>query len=264
MRRFSATLTVALTAVAYFMVVLDGLAVVTALPSMHRSLGSGLGTLQWTVNAYNIACAAGIITAAALGDRLGRRRVYVAGLAIFTAGSALCALAPSAGLLIGARAAQGLGAATITPLSLTILTAAFPPQRRGAVIGMWGGVSGLGVASGALIGGAVTEGLSWHWIFWVNVPVGLAAIIGARIYLPESHGRRTRLDPVGLLLVSAGATAMTWGLVEGPQDGWSSAQVLTALGCGAVAVAGFLCWEARIDEPMVPLWLFRRVTFPRR
>jgi EmrB/QacA subfamily drug resistance transporter len=254
-------LTVTLTAVAFFMVVLDGLVVVTALPSIHRSLGGDLGTLQWTVNAYNITSGAGIITAAALGDRLGRRRVYVAGLAIFTAGSALCALAPSSGLLIGARVVQGLGAAIIIPLSLTILTAAFPPERRGAITGIWGGISGLGVAAGPLIGGAVTEGLSWHWIFWVNVPIGLAAVIGARARLPETYGPRVRLDLVGLLLVSAGIAALIWGLVEGPQDGWTSTPILTALVGGAAAIGGFLAWEARIDEPMIPLRLFRATGF---
>jgi MFS family permease len=186
--------TLALTAVAFFMVVLDALVVVTALPSIHRSLGGSLGTLQWTVSAYNMAFGAGIVTAAALGDRLGRRRVYTAGLALFTVASAACALAPDIGLLITARAVQGLGAAVITPLSLTILSTAFPPERRGAIIGIWGGISGLGVAAGPLIGGAVTQGLSWHWVFWVNVPVGIMAVIGARRRLAESRGPRTRLD----------------------------------------------------------------------
>jgi EmrB/QacA subfamily drug resistance transporter len=254
-------LTVTLTAVAFFMVVLDGLVVVTALPSIHRSLGGDLGTLQWTVSAYSITSGAGIITAAALGDRLGRRRVYVAGLAIFTAGSALCALAPSAGLLIGARVVQGLGAAIIIPLSLTILTAAFPPERRGAITGIWGGISGLGVAAGPLIGGAVTQGLSWHWIFWVNVPVGLAAVIGARARLLETYGPRVRLDLVGLLLVTAGTAALIWGLVEGPQDGWTSAPILATLAGGVAAIGGFLAWEARVDEPMIPLGLFRTTGF---
>jgi EmrB/QacA subfamily drug resistance transporter len=252
---------VALTAVAFFMVVLDGLVVVTALPSIHRALGGSLATLQWTVNAYNIAAAAGIITGAALGDRLGRRRVYVTGLAVFTIGSALSAVAPGIGLLIAARAVQGLGAALIIPLSLTILSAAFPPEKRGTVTGLWGGVSGLGVAGGPLIGGAVTQGLSWHWIFWVNVPFGVAALVGARIFLPESRGPRTRIDLPGLALVSAGIAALIWGLVQGPQDGWASPPVLTALILGAVALGGFLAWEARTEEPMIPLGLFRATGF---
>jgi MFS family permease len=153
-------LTVVLTTVGFFMVTLDALVVVTALPSIHRSLGGGIGTLQWTVSAYTIAFGAGILTAAALGDRAGRRRVYAAGLALFTAASAACALAPSAGILIGCRAVQGVGAAIVMPLSLTLLTSAFPPQKRGAVVGIWGGVAGLAVAAGPLIGGGITEGLN--------------------------------------------------------------------------------------------------------
>jgi EmrB/QacA subfamily drug resistance transporter len=254
-------LTLALTAVAFFMVVLDALVVVTALPSIHRSLGGSLGTLQWTVNAYNMAFGAGIITAAALGDRLGRRRVYTAGLALFTAASAACALAPDAGLLITARAVQGLGAAVITPLSLTILTSAFPAERRGAIIGIWGGISGLGVAAGPLIGGAVTQGLSWHWVFWVNVPVGVAAVIGARLRLAESRGPRTRLDIPGLALVSAGAAALIWAVVQGSQAGWSSSRVLAGLALGAVLLGAFLAWETRAPQPMIPLGLFRRRSF---
>jgi EmrB/QacA subfamily drug resistance transporter len=254
-------LTIALTSVAFFMVVLDALVVVTALPSIHRSLGGSLGTLQWTVNAYSMAFGAGIITAAALGDRLGRRRVYTAGLAVFTAASAACALAPDIGLLITARAVQGLGAAVITPLSLTILTSAFPAQRRGTIVGIWGGISGLAVAAGPLVGGAVTQGLSWHWVFWLNVPVGVAAVAGARIWLPESRGARTRLDAGGLVLVSAGAAALIWALVQGSQTGWTGTGVLAALAGGAVLIAAFLAWETRVAQPMIPLGLFRSGSF---
>ena len=253
--------TLAVTAVAFFMVVLDALVVVTALPSIHRSLGGSLGTLQWTVNAYNMAFGAGIVTAAALGDRLGRRRVYIAGLALFTVASAACALAPDVGLLITARAVQGLGAAVITPLSLTILSSAFPPERRGAIIGIWGGISGLGVAAGPLIGGAVTQGLSWHWVFWVNVPVGIAAVAGARLWLTETRGPRTRLDVPGLALVSGGAAALIWALVQGSQAGWTSNDVLVGLPLGAVLLGGFLIWEARAPQPMIPLGLFRVRSF---
>jgi len=254
-------LTIALTSVAFFMVVLDALVVVTALPSIHRSLGGSLGTLQWTVNAYSMAFGAGIITAAALGDRLGRRRVYTAGLAVFTAASAACALAPDIGLLITARAVQGLGAAVITPLSLTILTSAFPAQRRGAIVGIWGGISGLGVAVGPLVGGAVTQGLSWHWVFWLNVPIGVAAVAGARLWLPESRGPRTRLDVPGLVLVSAGAAALIWALVQGSQTGWTGTRVLLGLAVGAALIAVFVAWETRVAQPMIPLGLFRSVSF---
>jgi len=177
-------LTVLLTSVAYFMVALDTLVVVTALPSIHRDLGGNVGTLQWTVNAYVLAFGAGIITAAALGDLIGRRRMYVLGLALFTAASAACALAPDIPVLIACRAVEGLGAAIIMPLGLTLLTSAFPAERRGAVVGIWGGVAGLAVASGPLIGGAVTQGLNWHWIFWVNVPVGILAAAARPLIVP--------------------------------------------------------------------------------
>jgi len=257
----SRTLTVLLTSVAYFMVTLDALVVVTALPSIHRQLGGGIATLQWTVSAYTMAFGAGIITAAALGDRLGRRRVYVIGLAVFTAASAACALAPGAGWLIAFRAVQGIGASFIMPLGLTILTAAFPREKRGAVLGIWGGIAGLAVACGPLVGGSITQGLNWHWIFWVNVPIGLLAACGARLRLRESYGPPARLDIPALVLVSAGAALVIWGVVEGGQAGWGSAQNVAGLALGAAAVAGFLQREARVPEPMIPLGLFRRGSF---
>jgi MFS family permease len=210
-------LTVLLTSVAYFMVTLDALVVVTALPSIHRELGGGVATLQWTVSAYAMAFGAGIITAAALGDRLGRRRIYVLGLALFTIASAACAVAPDAGILIACRAVQGIGASAIMPLGLTILTSAFPREKRGAVVGIWGGIAGLAVASGPLIGGSITQGLSWHWIFWVNVPIGIIAIAGSRLRLAESRGPKAPLDVPALLLVSAGVALLTLGVVAGGQ-----------------------------------------------
>lgn len=257
----SLPLTALLTGVAFFMVVLDGLVVITALPSIHRELGGNVATLQWAVNAYNMAFAAGIITAAALGDRFGRRRVYLIGLVIFTAASAACALAPSSGFLVAARTVQGLGAAIITPLSLTILTSSFPPERRGAVIGIWSGIAGLGAISGPLVGGAVTQGLSWHWIFWVNVPVGIVALIGSRFILQESHGPRSRLDVPGLVLVSGASVALVWGMVEASQDGWTSPGIVASMAGGICLLVAFLAWEARADEPMIPLPLFRNATF---
>ena len=253
--------TILLTAVAYFMVTLDALVVVTALPSIHRCLGGGLSTLQWTVSAYTIAFGAGILTASAIGDRLGRRKVYVGGLAVFTAASAACALAPTAASLIAFRAVQGIGAAIVMPLGLTILTAAFPSEKRGAVVGIWGGIAGLAVASGPLIGGGITQGLSWHWIFWVNVPIGVMAIIGAATRLAESHGPRARLDVPALALVSAGVGGLIWGLVEGGQNGWSSGPSLTGLIGGAALLGVFVWWESRTSEPMIPLHLFRRISF---
>ena len=250
-----------LTAVAYFMVTLDTLVVVTALPSIHESFGGGIATLQWTVSAYTIAFGAGILTAAALGDRLGRRRVYVVGLALFTAASAACALAPDANLLIAFRAIQGIGAAIVMPLSLTILTSAFPIEKRGAVVGIWGGIAGLAVAAGPLIGGGITQGLNWHWIFWVNVPIGVAATVGAALRLPESYGPRARLDVPALVLVSGGVAVLIWGLVQGGQNGWGTSQNLIGLFVGAAMLAGFVWWEGRAPEPMIPLSLFKRISF---
>jgi EmrB/QacA subfamily drug resistance transporter len=259
--RSSRAATVALTSVASFMVALDLLVVITALPSMQRDLGASLATLEWTVNAYTLPYAAGIITAAALGDRLGRRRVFVTGLLLFTAASAGCALAPSGELLIVARVIQGVGAALIMPLSLTILTAAFPPERRGAVVGIWGGIAGLAVASGPLVGGAVTEGLDWHWIFWLNVPIGLVAAFLARRRLAETYGPPTRLDLPGVGLVTAGATGVVWGLVRATDVGWRSPEVIGALLLGTLLVIGFLAWEGRVSEPMLPLRLFANPGF---
>src|SRR5499433_1309480 len=254
-------LTLLLTSVAFFMVTLDALVVVTALPSIHHDLGGGISTLQWTVSAYTIAFGAGILTAAALGDRLGRRRVYVAGLALFTAASAACALAPNGTALITFRAFQGMGAAIIMPLSLTLLTSAFPLERRGAVVGIMGGVTGLAVAAGPLVGGAVTQNLNWHWIFWINVPVGVLAAVGARLCQPDSRGPQTRLDIPALVLVSSGVGVLIWGLVQGSQMGWTSTQSLTGLILGPVLIGLFAAWEARAADPMIPLGIFRSATF---
>jgi EmrB/QacA subfamily drug resistance transporter len=259
--RSAAVWAVALTGVAFFMSALDNLVVITALPAVHREIGGTLSDLEWTVNAYTLAVAAGIITAAALGDRLGRRRVYVAGLVVFSLASAACALAPNTTSLIAARAVQGLGAAIITPLSLTILTSAFPASRRGAIVGIWGGIGGLAVAAGPLVGGAVTQGLSWHWIFWVNVPIGLAAAVLASSRLSESYGPASRLDIPGLALVSIGAVAIVWGLIRAGDEGWAGTSALTLLGVGLASLAAFVIWEARATEPMVPLRLFRVRTF---
>jgi EmrB/QacA subfamily drug resistance transporter len=255
-------LTILLTSVAYFMVTLDALVVVTALPSIHRDLGGDVGTLQWTVSAYSIAFGGGILTAAALGDRFGRQRVYLAGLALFTAASASCALAPNAEALVLCRVLQGAGAAIIMPLSLTLLTSAFPAEKRGAVVGIWGGIAGLAVASGPLIGGALTQGLDWHWIFWVNVPIGVAAFAGALRYLTDSRGPRARLDLPALALVSGGVSLLIWGLIQGSQGGgWGDAQNVIGLCLGSLCLVGFVAWEQRNPEPMIPVGLFRTGTF---
>jgi EmrB/QacA subfamily drug resistance transporter len=251
----------ALTSVAFFMVSLDALVVITALPAIHRDLGASLATLQWTVNAYTLAYAVGIITAAALGDQLGRRRVFAAGLALFSAASAACALAPTVEVLIAARAIQGVGAAIIMPLSLTILTTSYPAERRGAVVGIWGGIAGLAVAGGPLVGGAITQGLDWHWIFWVNVPIGLVAATLALIRLAESAGPPTRLDPLAVALVSGGASGVVLGLVRAVDRGWGSAETIATLGLGLLLLADFVSWELRAPEPMLPMRLFRSLPF---
>jgi EmrB/QacA subfamily drug resistance transporter len=246
----------ALTSTAYFMVVLDSVVVITALPRMQRDLHVSLASLQWTLNAYGIAFAAGIITAAALGDRIGRRKVFTIGLALFTVASVACALAPNASELIAARTVQGLGGAIVLPLSLTILTAAFSAERRGMIVGIYGGLAGLAVAMGPIVGGAVTQGIDWHWIFWINVPIGLVAVLLSLRLLPESHGAPERLDLVGVGLVSAGVVALVWALSRANQAGWSSAEVVGTLVAGAVLLGVFVRWESSVREPMVPLRLF--------
>ena len=260
-RRTNPVWTLALTAIAFFMVALDSLVVVTALAAIQRDLGASLGTLEWTMNAFTLAFAAGITTAAALGDRLGRRRIFVIGLALFTAASAACALSPDAGSLIAARAVQGLSAAMIMPLSLTILASAFPPERRGAIIGIWGGIGGLAIASGPLVGGAVTQGLDWHWIFWLNVPIGILASLLSRLQLAESYGPATRLDLPAAALVSSGAIALVWGLIRSGELGWSNPQVVLALVGGVVLIGAFLAWERGAIDPMLPLRLFNSRAF---
>src|SRR2546429_5199322 len=226
--------TSAITSVAVFMATLDNLVVTTALPVIRKDLHATLASLEWTVNAYTLTFAVLLLTGAALGDRFGRRRMLVVGLAIFTVSSAAAALAPSAGALIAARAAQGVGGAIITPLTLTILSAGVPANRRGAFIGAWSGIAGLAVALGPLVGGAVVSGISWHWIFWLNVPIGLALIPMARLRLNETYGPANRLDLSGLALASSGLFGIVWGLVPGNAQGWASTEIVTALAAGAI------------------------------
>ncbi len=252
---------VVLTAIGSLMAALDTLVVSTALSTIRLDLGATVEQLEWTVNAYNLSFAVLLLTGAALGDRYGRRNLYAVGLGLFAAASAAAALAPDAGTLIAARAAQGAGAALIVPLGLALLSAAFPPERRGAAIGMFSAITGLAVASGPLVGGAVVEGISWEWIFWVNVPIGLLAIPLVLTRLRESHGPDARLDLTGLVLVSGGALGLVWGLVRGNQAGWGSAEVLAALVAGGLLAAAFVAWERRAPAPMVPPGLFRRRAF---
>jgi EmrB/QacA subfamily drug resistance transporter len=245
-----------LTSTGYFMVILDSVVVITALPRMQRDLHVSLASVQWTLNAYGIAFAAGIITAAALGDRFGRSRVFTGGLALFTVASVACALAPNASELIVARTVQGLGGAIVLPLSLTILTSAFPAQRRGMILGIYGGLAGLAVAMGPIVGGAITQGIDWHWIFWINVPIGVIAVLAGVRVLPESYGARARLDLVGVGLVSTGVVALVWALSRANDVGWSSGEVLGTLAAGAVLLIAFVGWESSVTEPMVALRMF--------
>src|SRR5579863_2569892 len=196
--------TLLIVSVGLFMVVLDNLVVNVALPSIHRDLGSSIQALEWTVNAYVLSYAVFLLTGAALGDRFGRKRMFVTAISLFTVASAAAAVAPTSGTLIAARALQGLGAAVATPLTLTLLAESFPPERRGVAIGVWSGISGIAVALGPLVGGAVVQAISWHWIFWINVPIGVVIIPLAARHLQESRGEAGRLDIGGLLLASSG------------------------------------------------------------
>src|SRR5215467_1017007 len=249
--------TFVVTSAALFMGSLDNLVVTTALPSIRDHLHASLGDLQWTVNAYTLTFAVLLLTGATLGERFGRRRVFVAGLAVFTAGSAAAALAPGIGWLIAARAFQGVGAAILIPLTLTLLSAAVPPARRGLALGAWGAVGGLAIAIGPLVGGAVVEGASWQWIFWLNVPIGIALLPVAWARLTESYGPATRLDLRGVTLASLGLFGIVLGVVRGNDHGWTSMTVLPPLVIGALLVAAFIGWELRAREPMLPLRLFR-------
>jgi EmrB/QacA subfamily drug resistance transporter len=253
--------TLAIVSLALFMVVLDNLIVTVALPSIREDLGASLQQLEWTINAYTLAFAVALIPGAAIGDRFGRRRTFLAGLALFTASSAAAALAPGSAELIAARALQGVGGAIIAPLTLTLLAAEFPPERRGAALGIWSGISGMGIALGPLVGGAVVDGISWQWIFWINVPLGLALLPAAALMLRESHGPSSRLDLPGLALVAVGLFAVVFGLVRGQGDGWTSPLIVASLAGGFAILAAFVAWERRAPEPMLPLGLFAKRTF---
>src|SRR3954463_12832071 len=266
------TWAVILTGLGSLMAALDTLVVATALPTIRPGLGAAVEQLEWTVNAYNLSFAVLLMTGAALGDRYGRRSLYAIGLALFTAASAACALAPSAEALIAARAVQGAGAALLMPIGLALLTTAFPPEKRGAAIGLFSAVTGLAVASGPFIGGAVVQGLAWEWVFWLNVTIGLVAVPLVLRRLRQSYGTDSRLDIRGLALISAAAMGVTWGLVRGNPAGWDSLAVVGSVGAGLLLVAPFRRWalrggvlrrpfavsvRVRGGEPMLPMSFFR-------
>lgn len=245
------------TSLALFMVSLDNLVVTTALPVIKADLGASLAQLEWTVNAYTLTFAVLLLTGAALGDRFGRQRMFIIGLSVFTIGSSAAALAPTGDGLVIARAIQGLGAAFVMPLTLTLLSAAVPADRRGLALGAWGGISGLAIALGPLVGGAIVEGLDWHWIFWLNVPVGLVVVPLAARFLTESRGSDARLDLPGLGLASSGLFALVWALIHGNDQGWASTGILAAFAAAAVLLGGFVAREAHASAPMLPLRFFR-------
>jgi len=240
--------TFGITSAALFMASLDNLVVTTALPSIRAHLHASLAGLQWTVNAYTLTFAVLLLTGATLGERYGRRRLFTFGLGLF---------APSIGWLVAARAAQGVGAAVLVPLTLTLLSAAVSPERRGLALGAWGAVGGLAIAIGPLVGGAVVEGASWQWIFWLNVPIGLVLLPTAWFRLTESRGSAAKLDVPGLVLASLGLLGIVLGVVRGNDHGWTSATVLPPIAVGALLLAAFIGWELRAREPMLPLHLFR-------
>ncbi|QTE30589.1 DHA2 family efflux MFS transporter permease subunit [Pengzhenrongella sicca] len=244
-----------------FMSSLDNLVMTSALPVLQTAFGASVEQLQWMMNSYTLAFATLMLAAATLGDRWGRRRLFLGGIAVFTLASIGSALATSAGALIAARAVQGVGAAAIMPLSLTLLASAVPVSRRAMAIGVWGGVSGLGVALGPVIGGAVVDGFSWQAIFWLNVPIALIAVPLILRALPESYGRRQPLDIAGLVLVGAGVLATVWGIVRANELGWTSLTVAGSLTAGIALIAAFGWHEGRTAYPLVPLRLFRSRSF---
>jgi EmrB/QacA subfamily drug resistance transporter len=250
-----------LASVASFMVILDMLVVATALTSIQADLHASMADLEWTVNAYTLSFAVLLMTSASLGDRFGRRRLFVAGLALFSLASAACALSPSVGALIAARAVQGVGAAVVMPLALGLLNTAFPPQRRGWAIGIYGSITSLAVLLGPALGGVLTQGLAWEWIFWVNVPIGLATIPFVLTRVTEGFGQGTAIDLPGLALFTAAAVGLVWGLIRSDAAGWGSAEVTGTLAAGAVLTALFVRRQARARTPMIPLRLFRSRPF---
>jgi EmrB/QacA subfamily drug resistance transporter len=253
--------TFAITSLALFMTSLDNLVVTTALPVIKESLDASLSQLEWTVNAYTLTFAVLLLTGAALGDRFGRQRMFTIGVALFTAASAFAALAPSGDMLVLARAIQGVGAAIVLPLTLTILSDAVPAERRGLALGAWGAIAGLAIALGPLVGGAIVEGLSWQFIFWVNVPIGVVLVPLAARFLRETYGPDGELDLPGLGLVSTGLFALVWALIHGNEQGWTSTGIVTAFVAAAILLVGFAIWEARTPNPMLPLRFFRSRAF---
>jgi EmrB/QacA subfamily drug resistance transporter len=253
--------TLGLASLASFMMALDSLVVTTTLTVIRADLTATIEQLEWVVNAYNLTFAVLLLTGAALGDRFGRRKIFNTGLALFTLASVACALSPSIVFLIIARAFQGAGAAMVLPLSLTLITAVFPPQVRGKAMGLYLGLTGLATLSGPFIGGAIAQGLAWQWIFWLNLPIGIVAILLASRKIDESTGPNNKLDLGGLVLVTLGAFGIIWALVRGNSAGWNSVEVIASIVIGVVLMISFVFYEKRTPRPMVPMTFFKLRAF---
>ena len=260
-RPWNPTWTLVAASLALMMAFLDALVVTTALPTLRHSLHSSLGTLEWTVNAYNLALACTLLTGAALGDRFGRRKMFCAGVTVFITASLLAGAASTVSVLIAARALQGIGAAVMVPLTLTLVVEAYPPERHGWAIGVWSGIAALCGALGPVVGGGVVQAIGWHWIFWVNLPVGLAVLPIAVLRFRESYGGHPRLDIVGVVLVTVGLFSITWAIVRTDTLGWGRVGVVLPLLAGVAIIAAFLLWERRTPHPMLSLTLFRNASF---
>src|SRR5258708_20817710 len=245
-----------LTAIASFMAALDTMVVTTALGRIRLDLGASMEALEWTANAYNLSFAVLLLTGAALGDRYGRRRMFAAGLGLFVVASAGCALSGTIGWLIAARALQGGGAGLLMPLAMALLSSAFPREERARALGLFSGITGLALIAGPVVGGGVAEGLAWQWIFWINVPIGLAIMALVLRRIPESAGTDAALDIPGLALVTGAALALVWGLMRGNGAGWASTEVVGALTAGCLLTAGFVIWERQAGPPVGPLRVF--------
>ena len=246
-----------------FIVGLDSTIVNVALPSIQRSLHASVSGLQWVVDAYTLVLASFLMLAGSTGDRIGRRRVFQAGLAIFTLGSLLCSLAPSLGWLVVFRGVQAVGGSMLNPVALSIITNTFTNSReRARAVGVWGAVFGVSVALGPVLGGALVSAVGWRGVFWVNIPVGAAAIVLAALAVPESRAARPRRpDPGGQALVVVMLASLVYAIIEGPRAGWASPAILGCFGLAALAAAGLAAWEPRRAEPLIDLRFFGSVPF---
>ncbi len=250
-------------AVGLFMIMLDNTVVNVALPSIQRDLGVGLSELEWIVTGYALSFAALMLTGGKLADLMGRRRIFVLGIAIFTVSSLFCGMAGSGTSLIAWRLVQGVGAALMNPATLAIIAATFPPRQRGAAIGIWAGVSALALAIGPLVGGLITEHIDWSWVFLINVPIGVFGIVASFLLIDESRdmSANQRLDLPGLLFSSAGLFSLTYALIESNTYGWTSPRIIGLFAAAAVLLVGFVMWERGTRAPMLDLSLFRNGTF---